>query len=230
MAPLQRIHSTSSFSLGVGELSGDDDSAVIHPVAADKRVIRRSVSFRPNASRSSSFASIVTDASSDGNDSVVVANGSSCVGTQRVDMTGAYQLVENHNFEQLLAVQGVPWALRRAANKLRPIHRFTHVKNDLTIKVEGIIETQSSYVIGGPPVTCEIRGRKFQDTLEYLSDGIQTLKHAVDDGYTIIVSRRLSKDRKTLTMTSTVKFGDPSKEEVQATQIFQLMAGSGIQP
>ncbi len=31
---------------------------------------------------------------------------------QPIDLTGAYKLVENDNFEAFLAVQGVPWALR----------------------------------------------------------------------------------------------------------------------
>jgi hypothetical protein len=152
-----------------------------------------------------------------------------------VNLTGSYQLVENQNFEELLAVQGVPWALRCAANKLRPIHRFTHVGETLTIKIEGIIETKTSYEIGGPPVECFVRGRKFLDTMEYLigGDGVQTIKKAPEEGYSVTVCRRLSSDRKQLTMTSTVSFDDDddnnnnnnnnNKKPVTSTQFFEWM-------
>jgi len=87
---------------------------------------------------------------------------------QPVNMSGAYKLVSNDNFEGFLAVQGVPWALRRAANGVRPTHRITHVGRRLTIKIEGIIESQTTYLIGGPPVETDVRGRIFQDVVRYL--------------------------------------------------------------
>ena len=233
MAPLQRC---SSFSLGVGEFLVEDDHNntvfVERPtepqqqdgVSSASRFLRRiyGVSFR-QSKRELSKDQTETDTPSIDN---------SCKQKQPyVDMNGSYQLIENRNFEKLLEVQGVPWALRRAANRLRPIHRFTHSGNDLTIKIEGIIETSSTYSIGGPPSTSDIRGRKFEDTLQYVTadgngsynTGIQTVKRAIDGGYTICVKRMLSEDRQTLTMTSTVNFEDTSKESVQSTQIFELM-------
>jgi len=144
-----------------------------------------------------------------------------------VDLTGTFKLVENNNFEELLAAQGVPWALRSAANRARPTHKITHQGNLLTIKIEGIIETQTTYQIGGPPTENPVRGRLFRDHVTYLEDktGIQTLKHAVNDGYTVRVCRRLAPDRSGLTMTSTVKFDDESKENVECKQIFQRIEG-----
>jgi hypothetical protein len=88
---------------------------------------------------------------------------------QPIDMSGAFKLVSNDNFEGFLAVQGLPWALRRAANQARPVHRITHVGCHLTIKIEGIIESQTSYIINGPPVETNVRGRIFRDAVSYLT-------------------------------------------------------------
>jgi hypothetical protein len=142
---------------------------------------------------------------------------------QPIDMTGVFRLVENHNFEELLAAQGIPWALRSAANRARPTHKFTHKGNLLTIKIQGIIESETKYHIGGAPTETAVRGRQFHDTVTYLEDktGIQTLKRAVNDGYTVRVCRRLSPDKSTLTMTSTVYFDDESKDAIDCRQLFE---------
>ena len=144
---------------------------------------------------------------------------------QPVDMTGTFKLVENDHFEALLAAQGVPWALRSAANRARPTHRIMHKGNLLTIKIEGIIESQSTYEINGNPTESAVRGRVFRDHVTYLEDnsGIQTLKRAVNDGYTVKVCRRLTPDQSKLTMTSAVTFDDESKEAVECTQIFERL-------
>lgn len=142
---------------------------------------------------------------------------------QPIDMTGTYKLVENQNFEELLAAQGVPWALRSAANRARPTHKITHKGNLLTIKIEGIIETETTYEIGGLPTDSSVRGRQFKDLVTYLDDktGIQTMKQAVNDGYSVRVCRQLAPDRSHLTMTSTLTFDDKTKETVESRQIFQ---------
>jgi hypothetical protein len=168
-----------------------------------------------------------------------------------IDLSGCYKLVENHNFEALLQAQGVPWFLVSAANKARPTHRITHDSASIKIKIEGIIESETLYIVGGPPVETIIRGRLFRDQVTYmkLSDslldqqdkenskgnttaaedeentsrvvGIQTHKRAVDDGYTILVQRRLSDDKSQIILTSRVQFDDESKPDVQSKQIFQ---------
>lgn len=142
---------------------------------------------------------------------------------QPVDMTGIYKLVENENYEDFLAAQGVPWALRAAADKARPTHKFTHKGNILLVQIKGIIESESKYHIGGPPTETAVRGRQFRDTMTYLDDktGVQTLKRAINDGYTVRVCRRLSPDKSTLTMTSTVYFDEESKESVECRQILK---------
>jgi len=111
-----------------------------------------------------------------------------------MDLNGAYQLDSNDNFEAFLAAQGVPWALRSAANRLRPIHRFKHSGSTLTIQIQGIIDTQTTYMLEGPPVRNEVRGRSFEDRLTYLKEasvvvGLQTIKRAIDDGYVVTVSK-----------------------------------------
>ena len=87
-----------------------------------------------------------------------------------IDLTGQYKLVENINFEDFLAAQGVPWALRRAANSARPIHKITHHSSKfITIQICGIIESSTTYEIGGPPVLGEVRGRNFSDQVQYMT-------------------------------------------------------------
>ena len=139
-------------------------------------------------------------------------------------MTGSYKLVSNENFEEFLATQGVPWPLRRAANAARPTHKFTHVGDSVTIQIKGIIESQTTYIVGGPSVQTGIRGRMFEDTVSYLEDGIQSIKRALSDDYSITVSRRISQDRQKLTMTSRAIFND-DRESSEAVQTFELIEG-----
>ena len=132
---------------------------------------------------------------------------------QPFDISGAYKLRSNDNFEGFLAVQGVPWALRRAANQARPLHRITHRGSQLTIKIEGIIESQTTYIINGPPVETNVRGRIFDDSVSYLEDGtvgIIVRKKAVTENYDVSVQRVLSEDKKRITMTSRASFSDIS--------------------
>jgi hypothetical protein len=142
---------------------------------------------------------------------------------QPFDLSGAYKLVRNDNFEGFLAVQGVPWALRRAANQARPVHRITHLGNQLTIKIEGIIESQTTYIIGGAPVETNVRGRIFEDVVRYLEDnvtGIRVSKTALTEDYDVTVQRVLSTDLQEITASSRAVFRD-GRDPVECVQKFQ---------
>lgn len=152
-----------------------------------------------------------------------VTAAASALEEQPFDISGAYKLKSNDNFDGFLAVQGVPWALRRAANQARPIHRITHRGSMLTIKIEGLIESQTTYTINGPPVETNVRGRIFEDTVSYLEDGatgIIVRKKALTENYDVSVQRLLSRDKKTITMTSRATFHD-GKEPVECVQMFE---------
>lgn len=140
-----------------------------------------------------------------------------------VSMTGTFKLIENKGFEDLLEAQGVPWALRRAANSARPTHKLSHRGNTLLIQIKGIIESQTTYEIGGASVDIDIRGRKFRDTASYLpsKDGIQVIKVCAAEKYKVQVVRRLSPCQKTITMTSNAIFEDEERETVESVQIFE---------
>lgn len=140
--------------------------------------------------------------------------------TAITNLSGAYRLLSNTGFEEFLAVQGVPWALRRAANGARPIHRITQNGRQLTIRIEGIIESQTTYMIGGPPVETNVRGRIFEDSVEYYGRGIRVNKRALTENYDVTVVRQLSEDGKHITMTSTATFRD-EREPVQCVQLFE---------
>lgn len=139
-----------------------------------------------------------------------------------VNLTGSYKLVSNDNFEGFLETQGVPWALRRAANQARPIHKITHLGKSVTIQIRGIIESETTYLVDGPPVQTKIQSRTFEDRMRYLEsrDGIEVTKTALTENYIVTVTRRLSEDRQRITMTSRAVFND-GRDPVQAVQIFQ---------
>ena len=142
---------------------------------------------------------------------------------QPFDLSGAYKLIENQNYEEFLGVQGVPRMYRGMANKARPVHRITHRGRLLTIKIEGIIESQTTYIIDGPPVQCDVRGRIFEDTMTYLDNGrrgIVVTKRALTEKYEITVQRELSDDGQGILMTSKATFTD-GKDPVQCIQKFQ---------
>lgn len=145
---------------------------------------------------------------------------------QPCDLTGAYQLVRAENFEDFLAAQGVPWALRTAAGKARPIHRITHRGRVVTIKIEALIESQTTYIVNGPPVETNIRGRLFEDRIEYLENhqGIRVRKRALTENYDIEVVRELSEDKSAITMTSTATFKD-GKDPIACVQYFERIEG-----
>ena len=117
---------------------------------------------------------------------------------------------------------GVPWALRRAACKARPVHRITHKGNRLTIRIEGIITTQTTYIINGPPVEINIRGRIFLDRVTYLDNGqgIRGVKKAITENYDVFIERVLSDDKQTIVLTSQAVFKD-GKEPIESRQVFQ---------
>jgi hypothetical protein len=141
------------------------------------------------------------------------------------DLTGLYKLTEIDNLEAFLEVQGVPGLLRRMASQARPLHRITHAGKHLTIRIEGVVrgmESQTSYVIGGPPVETVVRGRVFTDRVEYDGDALAVKKRAVTENYFVEVRRRLSDDRRTIHMTSTATFPpEQNREPVVCRQTFE---------
>jgi len=92
-------------------------------------------------------------------------------GDKPIDMNGVFHNVENDNFGDFLKAQGVPWFLCSAASKARPTHHIKHKSlQKVSIKIKGIIESETAYHIDGPFTETTIRGRVFQDTLSYLYD------------------------------------------------------------
>jgi hypothetical protein len=150
------------------------------------------------------------------------------------NLTGTYKMISNENMDAFLTVQGVPWPLRRAAAGVMPNHHITHIKNRLTIRIHaaGLLETTTTYTIGGPTVETTVRGRLFRDHVAYKVDpntqkvhGIQTKKTAVTEGYVVTVLRVLSDDRNTIYMTSSASFpNDPTKADVVSQQVFSRIS------
>ena len=135
---------------------------------------------------------------------------------QPINMSGSYQMTYHENLDAFLSVQGVPWPLRRAASAVLPIHHITHIRNHVTIQIvapSSGFTTQTQYVIQGPPVETNVRGRIFSDRVYYSYEegedgeedgggveenhpkrkcnGIITEKRAVTEGYIVTVFRKL---------------------------------------
>ena len=143
-----------------------------------------------------------------------------------VNLTGTFKLAKNVDFDKFLEAQGVGWALRSAANKARPVHTITHRGRTLRIQITGIITGDTTYKIGGPPVTSQIRDRVFSDTVQYLDskDGIRVQKQCVSGGEgKILVTRQLSRCGSELTMRSKCVFED-GRESVEAVQTFERVS------
>ena len=137
-------------------------------------------------------------------------------------LSGSYKLIKNDNFDGFLEIQGVPWALRRAADAARPTHTISHIGKTITIRIQGIIESQTTYEIDGPLVETNIRGRIFRDQMTYLEsgDGIRVSKEGVTEDYNVETVRRLSSDKMTITMTSKAIFKD-DRGDVVCVQLFE---------
>ena len=143
-----------------------------------------------------------------------------------VNLSGTFKLAKNVDFDKFLEAQGVGWALRSAANKARPVHTITHRGRTLRIQITGIITGDTTYKIGGPPVTSQIRDRVFSDTVQYLDskDGIRVHKQCVSGGEgKILVTRQLSRCGSELTMRSKCVFED-GRESVEAVQTFERVS------
>lgn len=157
-----------------------------------------------------------------------------------INLTGTYKLVHNDNFEEFLAAMHIPKLARKAANAAKPIHKYTHIGDSFRVQIDGIIKSDTTFTINGPPSTSKIRSQKFLDHLTYLEDkkGVMTRKIVQNDHKTnktnknspgdksiseIVVTRALSKNGKRMIMTSTA-IGCDGNEIAAAVQTFIKVA------
>jgi len=141
----------------------------------------------------------------------------------KVNLTGKYKLVHNHNFDAFLKTQNVPMLLRKAANASKPIHTITHEDNMLRIQVDGIVRGDTTFEIGGPPAESNIRYLKFDDHVTWVDDGQavevrKVARNAPEGGAVeLVVKRTLGNGKHNLVLSSKARFanGDESLESVQ---------------
>ena len=140
-----------------------------------------------------------------------------------VNLSGSYKLLKNIDYQPFLAVQGVGWALRKAADSAALKHHLTHdpKKGTFHIKVEGLISSQMGYQIDGDPVETIIKDKVFSDTVSNLpgNTGVRIKKINAKEKYHIIAERTLGSDGNTITMEQKVVFDD-GRPGAKATQIF----------
>jgi len=143
-------------------------------------------------------------------------------------MSGSYKLDKNTNYQAFLAIQGVGWALRKAADSATTTH---HLKHDLStkkfhLKIAGLVSSETFYTVDGPSIQTQIKDKIFDDFVTYLPDGngIRILKVNKKENYTIEVCRRLSADKSTITMEQTCEFRDGSGKKETAIQVFKRVA------
>ena len=144
--------------------------------------------------------------------------------SESIDLNGSFRLEKNINFVDFLAAQGVSWALRVAANKAVTTHHITHKNNQLKIRVQGIINSETEYIINGPPIESKVKDRVYLDYVSYVNNkqGVQVLKVNKEHDYNIKVVRTFSSpDKSLLVVTSTATFSDG--KIVQAIQHYRRL-------
>ena len=141
----------------------------------------------------------------------------------KVNLTGKYKLVHNHNFDAFLKTQNVPMLLRKAANASKPIHTITHEGNMLRIQVDGIVRGDTTFEIDGPTAESNIRYLKFDDHVTWVDNGQavevrKVARNAPNGGAVeLVVKRTLGNGKHNLVLSSKARFenGDESLESVQ---------------
>jgi hypothetical protein len=134
---------------------------------------------------------------------------------------GSFRLIDHHNFDAFLSATGVPWALRTAATKARPVHSITHKGDVITMKFKGV--PRATYIIDGPMVENILRDRTFECRATYTKDsnGFEVHKQSLDDGdYNIHLVWCLSDDKRKVRLTMTAHFED-DRELVKCTQVYK---------
>ena len=143
-------------------------------------------------------------------------------------MSGSYKLDKNINYQNFLAIQGVGWALRKAADSANTTHHIAHdlASKTFHLKIQGLVSSEAVYKVYGDPITTKIKDKVFEDHTSYLpsGNGVRILKVNKADNYTIEVCRILSPDKTTITMDQTCEFKDGSGKREKATQIFKRVA------
>lgn len=151
----------------------------------------------------------------------------SSIPTEKVNLTGKYKLVKNHNFIAFLKSQGVPALLCKVVDTIRPIHIITHEGATLRIQVDGFLKGDSTFIIGGPPGHTNIRHLMFDDHVTYVDGGqaVQVRKvgtNAPPDGAAeLVVTRKLINNGQHLILTTKARYKDGSSMSLESVQTFQ---------
>lgn len=144
-----------------------------------------------------------------------------------LNLTGKYKLVHNHNFDAFLKTQNISMLLRKAADKARPIHIYTHdiEKGTFRVQIEGIVKGDTTFTLDGPPSDSNIRHIKFKDHVTYVENGqaIQVRKvaqnAAKDQAQILIVKRTLANNGHNMVLSSKAIFED-GRESLESVQTF----------
>ena len=139
---------------------------------------------------------------------------------------GVYKLCEHYNLTAFLEATRVPWAIRSAAARARPMHFITHQGNVITMKFKGV--PRATYVLNGPPVQNVLRDRTFACTATYTDNnlGFEVEQRGVDNGdYDMRLRWTLSEDDMTVHLTMTAIFVPDliqgiTREPVTCIQVF----------
>ena len=118
-----------------------------------------------------------------------------------VDMSGSYKLQANSNYQKFLEVQGVGWALRKAADSAAASQVIAHdvAGGRVRLQVKSLVSMAIEYDVGAPAKRTQIKDKVFMDRVTYSERGeLVVTKRNDKDGYTIVATRRLSPDKKTL--------------------------------
>ena len=143
----------------------------------------------------------------------------------KVNLSGKFKLVHNHNFMEFLKALNIPVLLRKAANATRPIHTYHHNGDRLDVHVDGIVKGSSAFIIDGPPCESSIRHMKFEDYCTWSSDGQSIIVRKValnappNGPDYLLVKRELGNNGHNLIISSKAIYGDGS-ESLESVQTY----------
>lgn len=117
------------------------------------------------------------------------------VDTARPNFTGRWNVVKQEGYGDFLELQGVGFVMRKAADKAKCMHVVEHSGNSFFLRTESLINREQTFEIGGPPQTSEIRGRVFEDSMDWSTTGepgvLVVTKLNRKEGITLTIERRM---------------------------------------
>jgi len=139
-----------------------------------------------------------------------------------VDLSGTWKLVNNTGLQDFLALQGVSYLARKAADMAPLTQIITQHAKSYRVQSQGLISSDHTLFFGDAPVTTVLQGTTFEDTAVILEGGkgIQVRKFNRAKNCENVIVRKLDESGMRLVSTMRCRFLDKDRT-AQACQTFE---------